>query len=216
MSKQNAKPVERSGAEESNRLVSKSRKSAKKRDEIMVAATKIINNRTYALATMSEIASSLNLRDATLYYYFPSKQELAYACHCKAMDRFEAFLKLADADGKNGAHKIERFFWHLLDDSNRHGPLLYFGDYFHLELYRQEQIQTRSRQLTKSLEHFLKEGIEDGSIAPCETKLVVNLMLGMLIWLAKWTGTVEGLTVDRLMSAITTFALQGLDIRPSR
>ena len=130
------------------------------------------------------------------------------------MDRFESFLHLADGDGKNGAEKIERFFWHLLDDSNRHGPLLYFGDYFHLELFHQEQIQIRSRHLTKALERFIKEGIEDGSIAPCETKLVVNLMLGMLIWLAKWTGTIEGLTVERLMSAITAFALQGLDSRP--
>ena len=210
-----AKPAEHENQLDRARSVSRSRKSAKKRDEIMAAAIEIINNRTYALATMSEIAAALDLRDATLYYYFPSKQELAYACHCKAMDRFEEFLRLADADGKNGAEKIERFFWHLLDGSNRHGPLLYFGDYFHLELYRQEQIQIRSKQLTKSLEQFIKEGIGDGSIAPCETKLVVNLMLGMLIWLAKWTGGIEGLTVDRLMEAITTFALKGLDIRPA-
>ena len=215
MLKRNPKPVEHDGAAEGLRLVSKSRKSAKKRDEIMAAATEIINNKTYALATMSEIASALDLRDATLYYYFPSKQALAFACHCKAMDRFESFLQLAEKDGINGAEKIERFFWHLLEDSNRNGPLLYFGDYFHLELFHQEQIQIRSRHLTKALEQFLIVGIEDGSIAPCETKLVVNLMLGMLIWLAKWTGAVEGLTVDRLMAAITAFALQGLDIRPN-
>ena len=215
MLKQNPKPAEHDGPEESLRLVSKSRKSVKKRDEIMAAATEIINNKTYALATMSEIAAALDLHDATLYYYFPSKQALAFACHCKAMDRFESFLHLAEKDGKNGAEKIERFFWHLLDDSNRTGPLLYFGDYFHLEMFHQEQIQIRSRQLTKALERFIKVGIEDGSIAPCETKLVVNLMLGMLIWLAKWTGAVDGLTVDRLMTAIKAFALQGLDIRPT-
>jgi AcrR family transcriptional regulator len=214
MMRKNAKSVEHEALSEGAKVVSKSRKSAKKRDEIMAAATEIINNKTYALATMSEIAASLDLRDATLYYYFPSKQALAFACHCKAMDRFESFLQLADGDGKNGAEKIERFFWHLLDDSNRNGPLLYFGDYFHLELFHQEQIQIRSRQLTKALERFIKVGIEDGSIAPCETKLVVNLMLGMLIWLAKWTGTIEGLTVDRLMSAITALAFQGLYNRP--
>jgi hypothetical protein len=30
----------------------------------------------------------------------------------------------------------------------------------------------------------------------------VQLLLGMLIWLAKWVPTVEGVTVDRLMAAI--------------
>ena len=213
MMRKNAKSIDHDALSEEAKVVSKSRKSAKKRNEIMAAATEIINNKTYALATMSEIAASLDLRDGALYYYFPSKQALAFACHSKAMDRYESWLQLADGDGKDGAEKIERFFWHLLDDSNRNGPLIYFGEYFHLELFHREQIQIRSRQLTTELERFIKVGIEDGSIAPCETKLVVNLILGMLIWLAKWTGTIEGLTVDRLMSAITALTLQGMDNR---
>lgn len=214
MIRKNAKSIDHDALSERAKAVSKSRKSAKKRDEIMAAATKIINNKTYALATMSEIAASLDLRDGTLYYYFPSKQALAFACHSNAMDRFESFMHLADGDGKNGAEKIERFFWHLFDDSNRNGPLIYFGEYIHLELFHQKQVLIRSSQLTTKLERFIKVGIEDGSIAPCDTKLVVNLILGMLIWLPKWTGTIEGLTVARLMSAITALTFQGMANRP--
>ncbi len=50
----------------------------------------------------------------------------------------------------------------------------------------------------------------DGSITPCEASLVVQLLLGMLIWLAKWVPTVEGVTVDRLMAAIGVVGLKGL------
>lgn len=180
----------------------------------MVAATKVINARTYALATMTEIAATLDLRDASLYYYFKSKQALAYACHCRSMDRFESFLRAADRDGADGADKLRRFLFNLLVDSHRHGPLLYFGDYFHLEARQRHAIATRAARLSAMLEQFLKTGIDDGSIAPCETELVVNLLLGMLIWLAKWVDTVENITVDRLMAAIETFGLRGLNLRP--
>jgi hypothetical protein len=33
----------------------------------------------------------------------------------------------------------------------------------------------------------------------------------MLIWLGKWVPSIKGLTLERLMSAIDTFAFQGLD-----
>lgn len=190
--------------------MSRSRKSQKKRDAIMAAATEILNRRTYALATMTEIAAALDLRDATLYYYFPSKQALFYACHVRSMDRFEGFLDTAEREGATGAGKLERFLFHLVDDSAEHGALLYFGDYFHLDPRHRAMIADRASALTVKLERFLEVGIADGSLRPCETKLVVQLLLGMLIWLARWVPSVADLTGERLLAAIGVFSLEGL------
>lgn len=198
---------------DARRPTARGRKAQARRDAIMAAATAIMNTRTYALATMTEIAAALNLRDATLYYYYPSKQALFYACHQRSMERLERFLDLADHEATGGAAKIERFLFHLIDDSARAGPLLYFGDYFHLEPDHREAVADTADRLTARLEGFLKLGIADGSIAPCETALVVQLLLGMLIWLAKWVPTVKGLTADRLLAAIRMFSLSGLAAR---
>ena len=204
--------VEGSGADtpDGERPLARTRKSQKKRDAIMAAAIEILNTRTYALATMTEIAASLDLRDATLYYYFSNKQALFYACHVQSMDRFEGFLDRADSEGGTGAAKLERFLFHLVDDSAKQGPLLYFGDYFHLEPAHRAAVATRAEELTAKLEAFLTIGIADASIRPCETGLVVQLLLGMLIWLAKWVPTVDDLTADRLLAAIGVFSLEGL------
>ena len=201
-------------ANDAPRPLSRSLKSAAKRDAIMSAATQILNGRTYALATMTEIAAALDLRDATLYYYFPSKQALFHACHVRSMDRFERFIEQADAEEATGAAKLDRFLFHLIDDSAKQGPLLYFGDYFHLEADHRAEVAARADVLTERLERFLKIGIADGSIVPCETRLVVQLLLGMLIWLAKWVPTVDTLTAEGLLAAIRAFSLQGLDNRP--
>jgi AcrR family transcriptional regulator len=197
-------------APDGHKLLSHSPKSAKKRDSILRAATEIINVKGYALATMTEIAAALDLRDAALYYYFPNKQALVFACHQSSLERFDRVLSQTNEDGGSGFERLERFLKALLVESARNGPLLYFGDRSYLDENQRDAIATCSEHLTRRLERIIQDGMADGSITPCESSLVVQLLLGMLIWLAQWVPTVEGVTVDRLMAAIGVASLNGL------
>ncbi|PHY18471.1 TetR/AcrR family transcriptional regulator [Caulobacter sp. BP25] len=192
------------------RPLAQSQKSLKKREAILRAAIKIINVRGFAAATMTDIAAALNLRDAALYYYFPNKQALAFAGHHQSLDRFEAILLAVDAAGGTGLSKLRRLFRAVLDDAVDNGPQLYFGDNSYLDAAQREAIETRTAELRKTLERFLEEGVADGTIAPCEPPLVVQLLVGMLIWLVKWTPQTPGLTNERLLEAIEATALKGL------
>lgn len=182
----------------------------------MRAAVEIINARSYALATMAEIAASLDLRDAALYYYFPSKQALAYACHVRSLELFERLLADADRQSTTGLGKVRHFIRGMLEDADVNGPQLYFGDYSYLADAERAQVRTWADRLTAMLEQFLVDGIEDGSVVPCEPHVVVQLLLGMLIWLAKWVPSIESMTVERLMDAIGVASLDGLSARSSR
>ena len=195
---------------ESQRPSAKGRKSAKKRDEIIRSATEVINDKTFALATMTDIAARLDLRDATLYYYFPNKQALAYACHIRSLERFDALLASADAAAVPGIEKLRTLIRGLIDDSVRSGPQLYFGDYSYLDAFQQDEIASVAKRMTATLERFVQEGMQDGSVVECDPQLVVQLLLGMLIWLARWTSDIKGLTPNKLMDAIETFSFLGL------
>lgn len=198
----------------SDKPMAKSTKSTRKRTEIVRVATEIINRKSYALATMTDIAAELGLRDATLYYYYPSKQALAYACHISSLARFEHLLDEADCSGINGLDKLRRFIRGLLVDGERHGSQLYFGDYSYLGEAERAQVDERVTRLELRLQGFLDEGVADRSLVPCDTRLVVQLILGMLIWLSKWVPTIEGVTVDSLMNAIGIASLDGLERKP--
>lgn len=189
------------------------RKSAKKRDEIIRVATEVINDKTFALATMSDIAARLDLRDATLYYYFPNKQALAYECHVRSLERFDTLLSDADTSATSGIEKLRTLIRGLIDESVQNGPQLYFGDYSYLEPYQQETIASSAKRMTTMLERFVQEGMSDGTIVDCDPQLVVQLLLGMLIWLARWTTDIRGLTADKLMNAIEAFSFHGLNSR---
>ena len=194
------------------RGLAKSRKSAKKRDAILRAAIEIINVKGYGHATMAEIAANLDLVEGALYYYFPNKQALVFACHCRSLERFEALLAGAQAGGGSGTVKLRCFLNDLLRDSARNGPLLYYGEFSYLDNDQSSHVTQWADRLKGLLEQFLIDGMVDGSIRPCRSHLIVNLLLGMLIWLAKWVPDVEGLTVDELMAAITALTFQGLEV----
>ncbi len=196
------------------KAVANSAKSDQKRDEIVRVATEIINNTSYADATVVDIAAALGLRDATLYHYFPDKRALAYACHMTSLQRFEQLLDKTDEDGGVGAHKLRSFIRNMLDDSAANGPLLYFGDYSYLHAPQRKAISQWAQRLMAKLKGFLQQGMEDGSITECEPELVVNLLVGMIVWFSKWVPGIQGLTVDRLMNAIDAFTFQGLDKTP--
>ncbi|WP_081477054.1 TetR/AcrR family transcriptional regulator [Sphingomonas sp. PAMC 26605] len=193
--------------------LARGRKSAKKRETIVRAAIEIINEKSFALATMSDIAASIDLRDATLYYYFPNKQTLVYECHVRSLARFERLIVDAAAFEGPGMARIKQFVRTLIDDSFQNGPQLYFGDYSYLEPIHRDNIAKWAIRLRDMLEDILRQGMADGSIVQCETGLVVQLILGMLIWLAKWASDVHKLTPDRLMAAIEAFSFHGLESR---
>ena len=190
-----------------------SRKSQAKRDAIMRAATEIINDKSFAQATMTEIAASLRLRDATLYYYYPSKQVLGYACHLRSLNTFDRVLEEAERTGSSGADRLQRFIEGMLLDATRNGPQLYFGDDSYLDADQQGVVRARLAALLDRLIAILEEGVTDGTIAPCEPRLVVHLLAGMLVWLAKWVPQVEGLTRTRLLEAIRIVSFTGLEPR---
>jgi TetR/AcrR family transcriptional regulator len=193
------------------KTVSNSRKSDKKRGEIIRVAIEIINAKSYAQATMVDIAAALDLRDATLYHYFHDKRTLAYACHRSSLERAQKLLEAADQTGGTGVEKLRHFIRNLLVESKQNGSLLYLGDYSYLDSAQRKTIQQWTDRLKGILVRFINEGMSDGSTVECEPELVVQLLLGMLIWLGKWAMSINGLTIERLMKAIEIFSFQGLE-----
>ena len=193
------------------KIVSKSRKSDKRRAEIIRAAIETINAKSYAQATMIDIAAAVDLRDATLYHYFHDKRTLAYACHRSSLERAQRLLEASDKACGTGGEKLRRFIHSMLVDSKENGALLYLGDYSYLDTAQRRAIKQWIDRLKSIMIRFLKEGTADRSLVPCEPELVVELLLGMLIWLGKWVPSVNGLTLERLMAAIEVFGFEGLD-----
>ena len=182
----------------------------------MRVAIDVINLRSFALATMTEIADRLGLKDAALYYYFPSKQALVYAAHVESMERFEQLVDEVARSDTNGLRKIELLLRLFLEDSEANGQHLYFGDHSYLAERDRLAIDEWAGRLTKRIEVFIEQGIADGSVRPCEPQLTVQLILGMLIWLGKWAPSIDGLTAERLLESLSSLTMGGMRAEPAK
>ena len=120
----------------------------------------------------------------------------------------------AEEHGGNGRTKLRHLIRGMLIDSAQNGPQLYFGDYSYLDATQRKAISAWADRLRALTIQFIAEGMADRSIVECEPDLVVHLLFGMLIWMAKWVPAVEDMTVDRLMRAIDASVFNGLS-RPA-
>ncbi|HHY21061.1 MAG TPA: helix-turn-helix transcriptional regulator, partial [Bacilli bacterium] len=77
-------------------MVLKEKKLAKKKEDILRSAAKIVSKKGLQGATMEEIAAELLMTKGSLYYYFKNKDDLIYQCHelvlSTAIARLETYL----------------------------------------------------------------------------------------------------------------------------
>lgn len=72
---------------------------AAKRDEIVAAATDVLNQEGVSGFTLAEVSRRVGLNPASLAYYFKRKDELVGLCLIDAVCRLDALLNSAEAEG---------------------------------------------------------------------------------------------------------------------
>ena len=130
-----------------------------------------------------------------------------------SLERFERTLELSLASPGSGLARLRSRLLSFLEEPHEHGPQLYFGEYSYLDENARREIDEWADRLTKIISTIVEDGIDDGSIRRCEVRFVVQLLLGMLILLAKLTHAVDDLTPARTMQAIEDTTFAGLEAR---
>ncbi len=157
-----------------------------RRHEILRAAARMFNERGFHETSLSDLADYLKVTKPSIYYYVESKDALLYECGSVALRQIQLALDEI-ATCRNGMERVEAFFRHyarlVCDDFGR---CLALTDPRWLEAStRKANIEGR-RALTGRIEDFLREGIADGSIAPCDPRLVTYTLFSAFNGIARW------------------------------
>jgi TetR/AcrR family transcriptional regulator len=158
-----------------------------KRLEVLREAAAFFNFKGYHATSLTEIATSLGVTKAALYHYFPNKNSLLAACFEYAMDVAFASLERGRKQGKNGRERlvltISSYISQLIDELNCCVVLM---EEQALEPADRAKLVRQRDRFERGLRALVKEGIEDGSIVPCDPKLAIFVVLGAMNWVAKW------------------------------
>lgn len=188
---------------QSPRIYQTHRENQRKR--ILTAAEKLFIQQGIDGVTLARIAEEARLSRVTLYEYFSSKQEIAWAVFREVVREMrETMEKEVLQRGGNGLQKIERSFAlyaELLEASPEHLRFIAQFNY----LYAREGNAVRLREMVEEIwpgayslqAQLIREGMADGSIRPdLDAELaavaIKNLINGVISRLALLEENIRG------------------------
>ena len=188
----------------------------RKREVLLREASASFNHRGYHGTSLTEIATKLGVTKAALYTYVPSKEELLYYCHDSAMNLALDCLRTAKLSDGSGLQKLRLTLQGYLEMMlGTEGSYVVLLEENAMKPAHVKAITKRRDAFEKGMRDFIKEGIEDGSIIPCNAKVAIFVAMGALNWSRKWYDPKGEWTGPQIAEVLTQMLERGLASKPA-
>lgn len=188
-----------------------------KRRAVLREAAQAFNRQGYHATTLEGVAKRLGITKTAIYHYFPNKNALLKACFDEVMDAAFANLAEATANGRNGREKLRRVFagylTHLLDALTVAVVVLEDGA---LAPEDRRGAYAKRDRFERALRALVEEGISDGSIVPCDPKLVIMALLGAVNWVPRWYRQDGEWSAEQLATGMSELLDRSISTQPPR
>jgi len=187
---------------------------AKKRGQILEAASRVFAARVYHLVTMDEIAQVARVGKGTLYRYFPSKEDLYLAIIDDAFALLIDRLEVEREAPVSPAVALCRMIEAIVGTFARHLPSfrLIQGVEARLLLRKKQVIQARRVHIARLLAEVIDRGVEAGAFRKVDRVLAPSMLIGMV-----WGTTLnhaEDVPAEVLAPRLADLCLYGFLDRP--
>lgn len=189
---------------------------ALKREAVLRQAVSDFNQKGFHATSLEEIAQSLGITKAALYHYFPNKHALLRASFDRALE--VAFEGLEEARRKGGTgleilgNTLKHYLRASLDDLS---CCVVLTEHSALLPQDQEELLVGRDRFETALRDLVQQGMDDGSIVPCNSKLAVFALLGSVNWVPKWFSSDGPWRDYQVAEALVDILCRALATRPA-
>lgn len=193
------------------RLVRNSR-VLRRADEIIDAAARVFAERGYHGTTTQAIADVLGMRQASLYYYFPSKEAALEEVCARGTD---GFVEGAERVMGMDVPPLEKL--RLLIASHL-APIETMPDYVRVFINERrylpdasrKRVGRKSRRIERFFEQVIQTGIDDGSVrAGTDARLAMLAVLGMCNAVINWRESDRSLDIRDIAHGFAEIVAKG-------
>jgi AcrR family transcriptional regulator len=182
-----------------------------KREAILRTSVQLFLERSYGRTAMNDIADRLKITKPALYHYFRNKEDILLECYRWGCMLIRERLDEIAARGGTGLEKVADFIrsYTGVITVNFGRAVIRLDDG---ELSREARAEVRSykREIDHRLRSFLEEGVRDGSIAPCNSKLAAFSIAGAINWISMWYTPDGQLSAEEIGSNFAKTLTDGL------
>lgn len=170
-----------------NEIQSSAEQGDLKRFAIIRKAAELFNERGFYETSLNELAKRLNVTKPSLYYYFKNKDDILLQILNQTITEFTPAMTMANESGLCGLEKLKIFLTqYTVSMTGVFGKCMVLSGVGPLEPASRDELTPTFRMLDNFVRGLLEEGIKDGSITPCDTKITTFSIFGAMHWLAQW------------------------------
>ena len=179
-------------------------------DNILSSAATLFSRRGYHAVGIRELADAVGLSTSTLYYYYPTKQDILFAAISRFLHEFTKPLVAGLRDGSvSPRQRLERAVTdHVVLTVTRREELLAGNPVLTaLTAEQQAHIAALRRGYRDAVRDVIAEGAAAGQFHVADSLLTAMAMLDMLDGIRSWYHEGGALSLTGLAARYRTFAL---------
>ena len=196
---------------------SRRRARDEKREAVLRTAVQLFLEQGYHRATLNGVAERLNITKPALYNYFRSKEDILFECWSIGQERVEDRISETDAMPGSGLLKLRNIVGTYAGVmASAFGASLVRFNVSDLSEPNRKVTLAGKRRIDRAFRGYIRQGIADGSIEPCDIKLTAFAILGALNWIGHWYKPDGDLTPDQIAEDFSVRLTAGLAKRPQK
>lgn len=182
-----------------------------KRDAVVRAAAREFNRKGYHNTSLDDIAARLEVTKPTVYYYVTSKEQLLFECFVAGVEPIRAAFREVRKLPVSARERLNAVLRHYgAAVASEFGWCMVRAEEQDLSPAMSRHIKSLKSEIDHEIRRLVREGVEDGSIAPCDPKMTAFALAGALNWIAHWYREDRSLTGAQIADAFVTIFEGGL------
>jgi AcrR family transcriptional regulator len=182
-----------------------------KKEAVLQTAVQLFIEKGYRQTSLDDVAEKLKITKPALYYYFHNKEEIYLECYRRGIALTQQSLERIRSHQGSGLEKVAGFIQtYTAIIARDFGRFLVRQDDRELSPKAQSEVRAEKRKIDQSLRSFIEQGIADGSVRPCNVRLVSFSLAGAIHSLATWFEPGGPLTPEEVAAEFAQTLTQGL------
>ena len=183
-----------------------------KREAVVKTAAYLFLEHGYQKTSMSLLAARLKVTKPALYYYFRNKEELLVECYRSGIGEIEKKLGGVSSDAGTGLARLRLYVFEYATVVLTHefGRCVAMIDDSELSSETRRGVRELKRRIDASFRKLVAEGIADGSIADCDSKLISFAIAGAINWAGTWYKPSGELSPEQIAQVFANILTGGL------
>ena len=187
-----------------------------KREAVIRAAARAFNHKGYHNTSLDDIAAALEVTKPTVYYYVSNKEQLLFECFVAGIEQIRAGFRDARRLGAPARERLKAVLRHYGQAvASEFGWCMVRAEDQDLPPEMSAHIQSLKSEIDQGIRRLLREGVQDGSIHPCDLKMTAFALAGALNWIAHWYRESQSMTGEQIAEAFIAVFENGLRPRPA-